>query len=618
MTDNINAKFIINIESRHPQRLNCYDAISHQYNQVYISTNSGWFVWCYTEKALLPGNFTFFTPNPPTRPVIPSVGELDGGMITPDDPVLPPITPEVPDNIDYYEWSCARIGTTGLSQDLQIVRKNRNEVVKPSLMTSHAFEIKTQGIYRFGLKIGLNDGSVVHGDDQVFRIRDRLVVSIGDSYASGEGLPDYAGQTESLSGLGDQILKMGNEIPIIGGLFDSINVLNSGDAFCKQVTFVKLVEKLRSLLKSVADDNPIGEFLLSTSLLTSMASLYSGLVEWSTRNHAGIGVEWQEPNAHRSYQSGPSRAALQLEDPSSGDVVTFLSFARSGSTITRGLIRPRLEDAAWNPVGQIDEIQQSVGNRSIDALLISIGGNDIGFSMRLEDLVTRDGLLGFFGDPDINRVNVEDAINDRLSKLEEQFNTLKEYLRKLDIPSDRIYLTEYPESLFDAPNNLNGVNGNCGIFGTDFQVFNIDVQDALLIKRKARELNDCLRSVAKRFGWNFIEGIATGFDGHGYCSGQSFFVSAENSCIQQGDFDGVMHPNAAGRDVIATCIANTLRPILFPLAPIVVSLDDAPNPGTGIVQDDKVRPPTSNPPQIPGVFGEIQGGGTLVSPDQEE
>lgn len=52
-------------------------------------------------------------------------------------------------------------------------------------------------------------------------------------------------------------------------------------------------------------------------------------------------------------------------------------------------------------------------------------------------------------------------------------------------------------------------------------------------------------------GWFYIGGIAKEFRGHGYCTGDSYFVFAEESLAQQGDTRGSVHPNQKGVEKIA-------------------------------------------------------------------
>ena len=105
--------------------------------------------------------------------------------------------------------------------------------------------------------------------------------------------------------------------------------------------------------------------------------------------HAGIGdggeeVEsphgpaWQEPYAYRSYLSAASLAAASIESEGSSGIVnrvTFLNFGRTGSEIQAGLFEPRNATAdGWaHDRGQLEEVEDVVAGRTIDALIVTVG-----------------------------------------------------------------------------------------------------------------------------------------------------------------------------------------------------------------------------------------------------
>ena len=76
--------------------------------------------------------------------------------------------------------------------------------------------------------------------------------------------------------------------------------------------------------------------------------------------------QYKEEYVPRSYQSGPSLAAADSENPTLGVVITFLNFARSGASIDEGLLEPGATDD-WTELGQIEEAKCTVGERPITA-----------------------------------------------------------------------------------------------------------------------------------------------------------------------------------------------------------------------------------------------------------
>ncbi len=92
-------------------------------------------------------------------------------------------------------------------------------------------------------------------------------------------------------------------------------------------------------------------------------------------------IRWQSPSwCHRSATSGQALAAREVIESHADSSLRFLSFACSGATIDRGLLGEfrkgtfhRAEPA------QLDRVGQLPPETTVDALLISIGANDVGF-----------------------------------------------------------------------------------------------------------------------------------------------------------------------------------------------------------------------------------------------
>lgn len=141
-------------------------------------------------------------------------------------------------------------------------------------------------------------------------IRDLLVVSIGDSYSSGQGNPErHLGQ------------------------------LNNMD------------------FPRWADDGVT--------------------TDWTTAGPNS--VSYSHALAKRSTLAWPAQAALMLQSAQKRSSITFVSLASSGASIHNGLMATNCESPA-GPESQLDQLKKIIGKRRIDALFISIGGNDIGFS----------------------------------------------------------------------------------------------------------------------------------------------------------------------------------------------------------------------------------------------
>lgn len=515
-------QFIVSTATRHPQwgtNPPAYDKQTSRYNPDYVNPPH-WFIGASALDALIDHNkqeqadfvFAPIGPNPvikPTMEAFLTIDVFDPAISSPVGSAL-----KMPDEVVAYHWKIVQ--NSGGHQETQV--KDRS--FSPQMMAQAVFEVRELGEYTISLFVSFKSGGT-KSNQKTIKLRDFLIVSIGDSLASGEGVPDDPGMATD-------------------------NFLDPTDG-CENTTFQKIKDNLG--FNIAMDKEPV----------------------------------WQEPKAHRSYNSGPSRAALLLEAnrESLGDMVTFLSFARSGSAIFEGLITPHKNGSI--EIGQIDEVARTIGDRKIDALVITIGVNDIGFDDTLTDLVKGDFSIFNIGNDDENRDEIFAEVERRLNELSNRYIALDAVIKvKLGERVKQIFITEYPIALFDRKRDANGivtVGPGCGIFsGPDLD---IDKDDARDIKEHAILLNNEIQKAAKDHKWTFITGIVDGFEGHGYCSGEdnSFFVFAEDSCKHQGDFDGTMHPNHKGHQVIADIIAKRLdRSVINPVIGGKPK-DDSPQPG---------------------------------------
>ncbi len=274
------------------------------------------------------------------------------------------------------------------------------------------------------------------------------------------------------------------------------------------------------------------------------------------RNNA----RWTDQACHRSLYSHQLRAALQLavEDPHRA--VTFVGYACSGAEIVDGLFR-RYKGHEWVPNppdlsqlsaiaqaqcgsrrakevempeafhirGRVPELQggltlrrcDSDEARQIDLVLVSIGGNDIGFARLLANAILADesslrSLSGWFG-----QVHGFLAASEALDKLEARLLSLKRAIHGLlHIPweeADRIMLVAYPSLALLPDGRQVCPDGRAGMTVTP---------DFLLSENRAREsmaagerLDAVLSDTSKQNGWTFVTSHREEFRGRGICAG---------------------------------------------------------------------------------------------------
>lgn len=85
---------------------------------------------------------------------------------------------------------------------------------------------------------------------------------------------------------------------------------------------------------------------------------------------------WDEDQCNRSVRGAPAQAALKLEKMSNKTSVTLVDVSCSGATVGKGILGPQYRGLST----QIESVNVLVGDRKIDAVVMSIGGNDVGFA----------------------------------------------------------------------------------------------------------------------------------------------------------------------------------------------------------------------------------------------
>ena len=154
-------------------------------------------------------------------------------------------------------------------------------------------------------------------------LKDYLVVSIGDSYSSGQGNPDR------------------NGTPTVGS-----------QVVCEQTTLILLIQAFREKVIPV-----IGEAILSVAdVVEAVGDFFVNLFTGSDDDefvHMDPPPAWLEPLAWRSLKSAPAIAAQGAAGLGRGRMITFVSVAQSGAEVVDGLLKPQRK---FRPVGQIDEV----------------------------------------------------------------------------------------------------------------------------------------------------------------------------------------------------------------------------------------------------------------------
>ena len=345
-------------------------------------------------------------------------------------------------------------------------------------------------------------------------VEDLFIVALGDSFASGESNPDrpvqFSAQREMVYDPALQREELASRTPAKDAA-PGYGLASGDDQTNPKV-----------LPRRLMDDELAGRFhkLSSPEFVVAFEK---------------ASARWLSRDCHRSQYGYPFRVAIELALENRHRAVTLASFTCSGAEVTQGLfldMDPR-EGASEVPGGkvraQLDQLsdllcrgvrshsatytlpvyahgstQVSPQNitkawcpphqrkRSIDVVLMSIGGNDVGFGAlaayslteNMADLAPIAGLTGYssrFG-PQVSRVY--------LNVLDERMKAVKEALRDgFGVAPVRVVQSSYEPIHFDETGALCGAQPNLGM----------DVHPGLKFSReRLQESADFLRDLLRR------------------------------------------------------------------------------------------------------------------------
>ncbi len=271
-------------------------------------------------------------------------------------------------------------------------------------------------------------------------------------------------------------------------------------------------------------------------------------------------AKWLDQACHRSLYSHQLRVALQLaiEDPHRA--VTFLGLACSGAQIVNGLFL-RYKGHEWVPDppllsqisavaaaqceghealfrdlpeayhigGKIPDLQGGLQLRKcdkdkarrIDLLLVSIGGNDVGFARLVANAVlprrsTLRMLGGWLGQ--VHGVREASVKMRELAARYKSFNRALHFI--LHIPwqeADRVLLVGYPPLALLEDGRTICPDGTAGM--DVINEFYLSREKAKRSDTVARALHRAMRRAALRHKWTFVEQHRRAFLGRGICAG---------------------------------------------------------------------------------------------------
>lgn len=282
-------------------------------------------------------------------------------------------------------------------------------------------------------------------------------------------------------------------------------------------------------------------------------------------------ARWWDRECHRSLYSHQLRVALQLAVENPQRAVTFVSFSCSGAEISQGLLldlpvrectpgekaRVPAQFSALSEelcssvqrdvpmpaaiISRVPELRAvSESNmrltrcrrlkrnghyvtdlkRPIDLVLLSIGGNDVGFVPLISDsLLSEKSIYRVLG-RQFDSVYGVDRARERLDLLKRRFAGLRYSLDLLlGVSSDRtrpgnVILTGYPNVGYGE----DGVRTCGGTKGLEvFPPFHLNAGKVGEAEDFTQELNSQLAALAGN-GWSYVDGFRDDFRSHGLCA----------------------------------------------------------------------------------------------------
>lgn len=279
---------------------------------------------------------------------------------------------------------------------------------------------------------------------------------------------------------------------------------------------------------------------------------------------------WDDVDCRRSTRAAPAQAALAIEKSDPKVPVTFVHLACSGATINSGVLGP--QTGARQTESQIDQARRILRGQRVDAVLLSIGGNDVGFTSILQACVLNSNcpLRAVTSGPLAGYASIQEGVQGQLAGLGAGYQAISQALAGV-APGAPVFITMYP----DITRNSNGAPCTyLTMSQSDFTWARTTILtptppaaypyqtlqgQTITFPLNSGSLNAQVANTAQ-FGFTPVTGSwsASGDSeiGHGICAGGQSWVIPVNV---NGNVNGAFHPNPTGQLAIAQAIAQTLR-----------------------------------------------------------
>jgi len=387
-------------------------------------------------------------------------------------------------------------------------------------------EFPAQGVHQVQLQIRDSNGHVTTWDRPV-QVKDRLIVVLGDSFASGEGAPDSP--VKHFEGPGANA--------------DWADDRCHRSAYSGGAQAAKIIEE--------ADPHTSVTFLsFACSGATLITPLYEGSLPFDpyfVTNGFVRGMGITEPY-------------VGIEPPRDADD----NYVNMLPAQTQALYQALSRNGSREP-------------RKVDALIATGGINDVRFSSLAA--VCMFTPTCFFTPVGFPPLPLDLQFNDDLGRVTPGWGVMNEQLEGYGIEIDKKLALEYPPFFHDDDGS------QCLLVFEDIltPIFSWTVDEiAWADAYWAKDLNTAVKNGADNNDFDFVGGIASDFHNHGWCADNRYVNTATDSINRQGDdagdtgtfafsTTGLAHPNANGYAAVAARILDHMTEYVDNLPPVGVS-----------------------------------------------
>jgi hypothetical protein len=513
--------------------------------------------------------------------------------------------------------------------------------------------VPEEGTYRVAL-VATKDGVASAPVVQEVVVQDWLIVSVGDSYGSGEGSPDIPVDNSALANAEakwDDAGAAWDEVATTRASYGGIQAaIDSWAAHTAELASLDCLEEtLRcgELTALIAGDAiwivaeavrfglvAAGEFVEDViaaigATIDALIATAEAAVHVAQTVTGALSAGWQSKRCHRSANSGSARAAKKLEDADPHTSVTFLHLSCSGASVVYGLLGlyqgtedlgVKNPDCPASPTQcvdpQVNVAKQLIGNREVDAVYVSIGGNDAHFADLIIACITQNNCQDPGNWVADTRGNLEAAICGPLAGL--SFGLVQQSLCHdllLNIPDFAVSAAELWEegktgdvtppidpmfsghpvlynqlnqAVVQQPNDTDGwllpagrsnrlflsqyvdaVRHDTGRYcdwatdGLSTIPFFSSTEARWVNETVSPELTANIQAATTTHGWKFVGGIFDGFTNHGYCADDHYMVRLEEAFLTEASYTGMVHPNNKGYTVYGNQIFDAWKSEMY-------------------------------------------------------